>query len=1177
MSEPPHQPSEIQANTDATAAAPGQGDMAATLDAVAPWPPLPPGPGDTGTMPEALRPSSLPPLLPGRLCLSGYELLAELGRGGMGVVYQARHLALRRTVALKMILAGGHAGAAERERFRTEAEAIARLQHPHIVQVYEIGEHEGLPFFSLEFCAGGSLEKKLAGTPLPPGDAAALVEKLARAMQAAHAKGVLHRDLKPANVLLAEDGAPKVTDFGLAKMFAGERGASAAERSAGQASGLTQTGSVLGTPSYMAPEQAGGKSKQLGPPCDIYALGAILYECLTGRPPFRAATPLDTLLQVLDTDPVPPGRLNARVPRDLETICLKCLAKEPARRYASAAALADDLGRFQRHEPIVARPASLMERGAKWVKRRPAVAGLLTLLVALTAVGVGLVVWQWREAVAARADAEAETLRATRQERETDKQLRRAVQAEKDARDSATAARAAERKALVGLYASWINQANRDIDDGNLAQALQALDRCPLDVRGWEYDFLRRRSDASSRTLRGHTGLVLAVASSADGKCLASASARIGKAAEDRPLPGEITIWNADTGAAVVTIPEQFAFALALSPDGTRLASSQLLLKPNGELSSSVVHCWDTASGQLLWSGEAGGRGLCWKVAFSPDGQRLFGLSNDEGKPSSLSGNKLTLWNLKGKPLDTVAAPPEGWLTAGFCDDGTCRVVGPAPDRAKGGKGNLAAVVRDVVTGKQFGAFRWDGYPHACALAPDGSELAMLRPQRDAGQMHVMLATLDGAEQLLGKYPMDEPVRDDEMVARPLSFSADSQTLVQARGKVAWVWRPKAGLAPPLRLSGHTGNVIEAAVSADGKRVATASVDGTVKLWDGDQFAELVTVTRELESVLGLAFSPNGKLLAAGVNTYEPNARATAAGVRLWSMPDHRPLQTLPLSRQRIEGIAFSPDSLRLATASARDIGDHPGEVVVWDVAASQRLLTLDTGGRDTFSVAFSPDGRWLATAGWGRGGRRQDRDIGEVKLWDAQSGAEVRAYVGHTGLVWKVAFSKDGRRLASSSYDGTVRVWEVDTGKELFVCRGHHKSAYDVTFSPDGTLLASVGGDPHDRVKPGDAFVWDAVTGEKLWEMPGHAGLVGRVAFSPDGTRLVTGSGIYDAAKKTYSHSELKLWDVATRQEVLIVRTSHGPRSFGLVLGLTFSPNGRWLAYASSEKITVLKGEPGR
>jgi Protein kinase domain/Cache domain len=321
--------------------------------------------------------SSPPPLSP-----PGYDVQGELGRGGMGVVYTARQVSLNRVVALKMILSGAHADTTDLARFRKEAETIARLQHPNIVQIHEVGEHDGRPFFSLELCSGGSLERKLNGTPLPPQEAAALVETLARAMAAAHQKDIIHRDLKPANVLLTEDGVPKVTDFGLAKKLDGDADA---------AGGLTETGNVMGTPSYMAPEQALGKS-DVGRAADVYALGAILYECLSGRPPFRAATPMDTIMQVIADDPVPVRQLQMRVPRDLETICLKCLKKEPANRYAGAADLADDLRRFRNGEPIRARPAGVAERLGRWCRRRPAWAVLIatSILALLALLGGGL-------------------------------------------------------------------------------------------------------------------------------------------------------------------------------------------------------------------------------------------------------------------------------------------------------------------------------------------------------------------------------------------------------------------------------------------------------------------------------------------------------------------------------------------------------------------------------------------------------------------------------------------------------------------------------------------------------------------------------------------------------------------------------------------------------------------
>jgi serine/threonine-protein kinase len=300
----------------------------------------------------------------------GYEVEAVLGRGGMGVVYKARHLRLKRTVALKMLLVGAYAGPRERARFQREAEAVAGLRHGNIVQVHDVGDHEGMPYFTMEFVEGGSLAQKLAGTPQPARPAAALVATLAAAMQVAHQSGIVHRDLKPGNILLTADGTPKITDFGLARRLEGD-------------AQLTHTGLPVGTPGYMAPEQAQGEVHAIGPSVDVYALGVILYELLTGRLPFQGETAAATIQQVLTRDPVPPARLNPTVPRDLETICLKCLSKESQRRYASAAALADDLRRFGEGQPRQARPVGRGARFCRWVWRNPVTAGLLAALLTL--------------------------------------------------------------------------------------------------------------------------------------------------------------------------------------------------------------------------------------------------------------------------------------------------------------------------------------------------------------------------------------------------------------------------------------------------------------------------------------------------------------------------------------------------------------------------------------------------------------------------------------------------------------------------------------------------------------------------------------------------------------------------------------------------------------------------
>jgi hypothetical protein len=316
--------------------------------------------------------------------LAGYEILGELGRGGMGVVYKARQVGLKRLVALKIILAGPHAGPGEVARFRTEAEAVARLQDPNIVQIYDIGERQGLPYFALEFVGGGSLADEIAEVLPTVRKSVQLVATLARAMHVAHEAGIVHRDLKPANVLLTRDGQPKITDFGLAKVL-------------DDPSGRTASGAIMGTPSYMAPEQAGGHTKDIGPAADVYALGAILYELLTGRPPFRAASQMDTILQVLSEEPVPPRQLNPKLSRDLETICLMCLRKDPLKRYGSAESLADDLESYLDGEPIQARRAHAGEVTLRWMKDQPGAAfglgSVFVMLLALSWVFIGGLTW----------------------------------------------------------------------------------------------------------------------------------------------------------------------------------------------------------------------------------------------------------------------------------------------------------------------------------------------------------------------------------------------------------------------------------------------------------------------------------------------------------------------------------------------------------------------------------------------------------------------------------------------------------------------------------------------------------------------------------------------------------------------------------------------------------------
>jgi hypothetical protein len=573
------------------AATPDPADLQTVLPPAAPAEPPTVLPGQDPTLAATIDPG---PLAGGAAVDApappGYEILGELGRGGMGVVYKAKQVALNRVVALKMILAGGHAGAELRRRFLAEAQAVAKLKHPHIVQVFDLGEHQGHPYFALEFVAGGSLDKQLAGTPLPPQDAAMLVATLADAMAHAHAAGIVHRDLKPANVLVEAGWAVKVMDFGLAKTLDTD-------------SGQTKSGSIMGTPSYMAPEQAQGR-KDVGPPADVYALGAILYECLTGRPPFKAATPLDTVLQVLDQEPVPPTQLQPQTPRDLETIALKCLAKEPGRRYGSAQALADDLRRYLAGEPIRARPASVLERSGKWVRRNRAVTAAAAGIAAALTLGLGLALWQgWRaDAEAERAGGEAERARTA----ELTAQGQAAALAVEKARAERQLARA---EWLV--YQNRLGEVGRYLEEGRREAAYDRLTDCNGALRGWEFHRLWTQLQGDCLILRDPTAWLLAVAFSPDGTRLATAGS-----------DGAARLWDAHAGTLLANLQGHTGavWKVAFSPDGARLATAG---------SDGVARLWDARIGAPL--GELRGhRGKVEAVAFSPDGTRLATAGEDQ-------------------------------------------------------------------------------------------------------------------------------------------------------------------------------------------------------------------------------------------------------------------------------------------------------------------------------------------------------------------------------------------------------------------------------------------------------------------------------------------------------------------------------------------------------------------
>lgn len=1031
--------------------------------------------------------------------VGNYEILEEIARGGMGVVYKARQSKLNRIVALKMILSGHFASKEEVVRFLREARAAGNLDHPNVVSIHEMGEFEGRHYFTMDYVDGPSLAERLREETLSPMEAAQLVRSVAETIHFAHQKNTLHRDLKPANILLNRQGIPLITDFGLAKTADDLSGDDGEPIQITMAS-LTTLGAI-GTPSYMSPEQAAGKPKLVGPATDIWALGAILYACLTGRPPFVADNSVDTMLQVMRHEPVSPYLLNPAVPKDLETICLKCLSKEPHERYGTAQLLADDLERFIEGRPVVARPVGRASRFFRLVKRNPIISSLIALAIVLlisgTAVSSYFAVEAEQRATAEKdarlyaqeqeekaeialeetraaleresaslAKAEQQRARAELAQVEASRERRKAIESQKQAEaaliEQERATAEAERAKLIAgrrYYAAQVSLAQQAWQNDDPSRVLQLLETLRPkededDRRTFEWYYLRNLSESKLRfSVKSH-------------------------------IPGSFAFHGEAQGL------------LKFSDNGKTIAVSDTM---------GAIRFWDSITGEfrneidnLLGSGGS--------IAFSRDG----------GLIAQASGNKASIWDAEKR------------LRMFNCN-GECKFVEFSPDEKILATAGRTVQFWEVETGKLKSEISVAGPVQSITFSSDSHKFALteFRPNSN-GKTEVWSIT--GEPTLLKQLPWSKTVRfvpnKNEIITKGYKgygkevliwdlntdkketlYNAelldDSSLAISSDGNLVAFGTSFGRLVVYDRQTGehqilaHLQRIGDVVFSPDSNVLASLCGNGDVKIWDLSTPENTTLSQRVGLAWVGrpVAFAPDGKTVA--MSSFDGN-------VEIISIPDGNVIRSLAGPKGAIGTISFSPDGRLIASSRGHWAdGKEREPTKVWHTEDGRLAMEFDEADRNWVSV-FSPDG---ATFAIGLGGK-------EILLFDIETW-RLRSVIKSGLAVRSLAFSPDGRSIAATGMPARLRLFDVVSGKLVADHDEETTSARALSFSPDGTAI--IIGDELGNIR-----LRDSKSLRLMREFTGHSTAIESLGFFPDGETLVSAG----------ESAIVKFWDVPTGQE---------------------------------------------